>query len=54
VRTVTSLKEAVRAARGFAQPGDVILLSPACASYDQFINYEQRGEAFVELVNRGD
>ena len=50
---VTNIDDAVSAACGFAEPGDVILLSPACASYDQFTNYEQRGERFVELVNQG-
>ena len=42
--------DAVRAACNVAESGDVILLSPACASYDQFINYEQRGETFTRLV----
>jgi UDP-N-acetylmuramoylalanine--D-glutamate ligase len=33
-----------------AKPGDVILLSPACASFDQFKDYEARGEAFRQIV----
>jgi UDP-N-acetylmuramoylalanine--D-glutamate ligase len=45
-----SMVEAVREAVKLAQPGDKILLSPACASFDMFGNYELRGEAFVAAV----
>lgn len=44
--------EAVHRARELAQPGDVVLLSPACASYDMFPNFEARGELFRTLVRR--
>jgi UDP-N-acetylmuramoylalanine--D-glutamate ligase len=44
------LENAVRDAREDAEPGDVVLLSPACASYDQFRDFEERGERFRELV----
>ncbi len=43
-------EEAVAQAARLAECGDVVLLSPACASYDRFKNYEQRGGKFVELV----
>ena len=48
-----NLATAVREASAAAGPGDVVLLSPACASFDQFRDYEERGEAFRSLVPRG-
>ncbi|GBD33526.1 UDP-N-acetylmuramoylalanine--D-glutamate ligase [bacterium HR33] len=44
------LSDAVELARNLALPGDAVLLSPACASYDQFANYEERGTAFRRQV----
>lgn len=46
-----TMQQAVHEAYAIAKPGDVILLSPACASYDQFTSYEQRGELFKECVH---
>jgi UDP-N-acetylmuramoylalanine--D-glutamate ligase len=45
-----TLERALDAAAGAARPGEVVLLSPACASFDQFDDYEARGLAFKELV----
>lgn len=45
------LCEAVRRAAELAKPGDVVLFSPACASFDQFRDYEARGEAFRQFVS---
>jgi UDP-N-acetylmuramoylalanine--D-glutamate ligase len=47
-----TLEAAVEHAAQLAQPGDVVLLSPACASYDQFANFEERGDAFRRLAAR--
>lgn len=45
-----SLEEAVQRAAGLAQPGDAVLLSPACASFDMFRDYKHRGEVFADAV----
>jgi UDP-N-acetylmuramoylalanine--D-glutamate ligase len=46
------MDRAVELAFERAQPGDTILLAPACASFDQFENFEHRGRVFKELVAR--
>lgn len=45
------LENALRTARAAAKPGDVILLAPACASFDQYRSFEQRGEHFRDIVH---
>jgi UDP-N-acetylmuramoylalanine--D-glutamate ligase len=52
VEIVNSLAEAVRLADRLAESGDVVLLSPACASYDMFENFQQRGREFCRLVRQ--
>ena len=47
---VTSAEEAVKVADSIAAAGDVVLLSPCCASFDLFRNYEDRGRKFKEAV----
>ncbi|MDR1539897.1 MAG: UDP-N-acetylmuramoyl-L-alanine--D-glutamate ligase [Clostridiales bacterium] len=51
VERVNTLKDAVDLAYGKASPGDCVLLSPACASWDMFENFEQRGMLFKKFVN---
>ncbi|MDR1001393.1 MAG: UDP-N-acetylmuramoyl-L-alanine--D-glutamate ligase [Clostridiales bacterium] len=50
IQRVNTLKDAVYAASGAARRGDCVLLSPACASWDMFDNYEQRGNMFKDYV----
>lgn len=52
VERAGDLETAVLLARGFARPGETVLLSPACASFDQFTSFEHRGEVFRSLVER--
>jgi UDP-N-acetylmuramoylalanine--D-glutamate ligase len=53
VRRSGDLPRAVAEARAAAQPGEVVLLSPACTSYDQYPNFEARGDDFRRLVTEG-
>jgi UDP-N-acetylmuramoylalanine--D-glutamate ligase len=50
IKAAAGFAEAVDLAAAWAQPGDTVLLSPACSSYDSFPNFEVRGKAFKDLV----
>ena len=50
VERANSMDEAVRIAATIAEPGDIVLLSPGCASFDMFRSAEHRGDAFLEAV----
>ncbi|MEO2066116.1 MAG: UDP-N-acetylmuramoyl-L-alanine--D-glutamate ligase, partial [Desulfurobacteriaceae bacterium] len=52
VKRAESMDEAVRLAFSMASSGDVVLLSPGCASFDMFKNYADRGEAFRRAVRK--
>ncbi len=50
MESANDMEDAVRRARALARPGDAVLLSPACASFDMFRNYEHRAQAFIDAV----
>lgn len=50
IETVNTMSEAVATAVAISQPGDVILLSPAAASWDQYKNFEERGDAYIQAI----
>ena len=52
IKPVQSMKQAVLAAQENALPGDIVLLSPACASFGMFKNYKERGEMFKGEVKK--
>ena len=52
IASALSMEEAIAHAREMARPGDTVLLSPACASFDLFKSYIHRGDCFREIVQR--
>ncbi|MCX7125276.1 MAG: hypothetical protein NTU49_05905 [Gammaproteobacteria bacterium] len=50
ITRVSNIKEAVNFAKKMVQSGDIVLLAPACASLDQYVNYMARGDDFIEAV----
>ncbi len=50
IHRASSMEEAIAVCRGLSRPGGNVLLSPACASFDMFEDYEQRGRIFKEIV----
>ena len=52
IETVGTIERAITRASEIAQPGDTVLLAPACASFDQFQNYEHRGRVFKQRVRQ--
>jgi UDP-N-acetylmuramoylalanine--D-glutamate ligase len=52
LETTEIIEEAVELAANIAVEGDIVLLSPACASYDMFDNFQQRGEEFAAAVRK--
>jgi UDP-N-acetylmuramoylalanine--D-glutamate ligase len=50
IQSCETLANAVKAAAAASRPGEVVLLAPACSSFDQFENYEERGRIFKQLV----
>lgn len=50
VRRASTLEDAVSVAKSLAGPGDTVLMSPACASFDMFSNFEERGDVFIDVV----
>ncbi len=50
IKRTGTLEEAVSIAKSLSEPGDTVLMSPACASFDMFSNFEKRGDAFIAVV----